>query len=91
MNLKKTISVLVLTFFLISGIFCKKSPTDSQNDENGTIEDWNQELIAFSSDRSGGNDIYVMKTNGSRQTRVTTNNETDYWPSWSPNGTRLTI
>src|SRR5919106_771222 len=42
--------------------------------------------IAFTTDRDGNNEIYVMKPNGSGQARVTKNAADDSRPSWSPNG-----
>jgi len=45
--------------------------------------------IAFTSDRDGNNEIYVMKADGSEQTRLTSNGGQDYFPAWSPDGTRI--
>lgn len=33
--------------------------------------------------------IYIMNANGSNQTRITTNPEGDFNPSWSPDGTKI--
>lgn len=45
--------------------------------------------IAFTSNRSGNNDVYVMNTDGSGVTNLTNNPANDYDPYWSPDGTRL--
>ena len=41
-------------------------------------------MIAFSSDRDGNAEIYVMNSDGSNQTRLTNNPADDTEPSWSP-------
>ena len=45
--------------------------------------------IAFTSDRDGNRNVYVMNANGSGQTRLTSHPEHDWWPTWSPDGTRI--
>ena len=45
--------------------------------------------IAFASNRDGNYEIYTMYADGSNQTRLTTNSETDNSPSWSPDGARI--
>ncbi len=45
--------------------------------------------ITFASDRDGNWEIYVMKVNGSEQTRLTDNIADDVDPAWSPDGTRI--
>ncbi|MCU1268376.1 MAG: exported protein of unknown function [Acidobacteria bacterium] len=50
----------------------------------------NGSKIVFGSSRFGGNhDIYVMDTNGSNQTRLTTNAAYDDQPKWSPDGSKI--
>ena len=46
-------------------------------------------LIAFTSDRDGNDEIYVMNTDGTGQTRLTDNPGLDGQPSWSPDGTKV--
>jgi TolB protein len=41
-------------------------------------------LIAFSSNRDGKDEIYVMNADGSNQTRLTNNPAFDFAPAWSP-------
>ena len=45
--------------------------------------------IAFTSDRDGNREIYVMNADGSGQKRLTTNPGIDENPSWSPDGTEI--
>ena len=47
------------------------------------------EKIAFSSNRDGNWEIYLMNPNGSRQERLTRNNALDHSPVWSPNGEQI--
>jgi hypothetical protein len=45
--------------------------------------------IAFSSNRSGSFDLYVMDADGGAPRRVTTDAGDEYEPAWTPDGTRL--
>jgi Tol biopolymer transport system component len=45
--------------------------------------------IAFVSDRDGNNEIYVANTDGSAQTRLTSNTSGDYSPALSPDGKKI--
>jgi Tol biopolymer transport system component len=45
--------------------------------------------IAFTSDRDGDDDIYVMAADGAGQRNVTANTDHDDNPSWAPDGTRI--
>src|SRR5436190_10123706 len=45
--------------------------------------------IAFTSDRDGNREIYVMNADGTNQTRLTNNAIVDDYPAWSPNGTKI--
>lgn len=40
--------------------------------------------IAFSTDRDGNVEIYVMDADGSNPTNLTNNPADDLWPAWSP-------
>src|SRR5947207_8236514 len=44
--------------------------------------------IAFTSNRDGNYQIYMMDADGSNQTRLT-NNPYDISPKWSPDGTKI--
>jgi hypothetical protein len=45
--------------------------------------------IAFSSQRDGNAEIYIMNADGSEQTRLTNNPAAENFPSWSPDGTKI--
>ena len=45
--------------------------------------------IAFSSDREGNYEIYVMDADGRNKRRLTKNRHDDWDPSWSPDGKRI--
>jgi len=45
--------------------------------------------IAFFSNRDGNNEIYSMNSDGTLQTRLTTNASSDFGPSWNPNGEKI--
>ena len=48
-----------------------------------------QAQIAFSSERDGNFEIYVMDTDGKNQRRLTNNRRDDRSPLWSPDGKRI--
>jgi len=39
------------------------------------------------SERDGNYEIFIMNADGSGQTRLTNNPASDWWPSFSPDGT----
>jgi len=45
--------------------------------------------IAFTSDRDGAEDVYVMNADGTNQTQLTFAAAIDQYPTWSPNGTKI--
>jgi uncharacterized repeat protein (TIGR01451 family) len=45
--------------------------------------------IAFSSERDGNREIYVMNADGSSQVRVTNNNATEDFPAWSSDSSKI--
>lgn len=45
--------------------------------------------IAFSSDRDGNWEIYVMTASGSNVRRLTSNSADDGWPVWTPDGKNI--
>jgi Tol biopolymer transport system component len=45
--------------------------------------------IAFKSRRDGNPEIYIMNPDGREQTRLTYNEITDRYPSWSPDNTKI--
>ena len=48
-----------------------------------------QAQIAFSSNRTGNFEIYVMDADGGNQRKLTKNLQPDNSPSWSPDGKRI--
>ena len=48
-----------------------------------------QAQIAFTSDRDGNSEIYVMDADGANQRRLTENRRDDVYPSWSPDSERI--
>jgi len=47
--------------------------------------------MAFVSNRDGNDEIYVMNSDGSDQTRLTQNPGRDFFPKWSPDGTKISF
>src|SRR6266550_2376023 len=45
--------------------------------------------IAFTTNRDGNTQIYLMNANGSEQTRLTNDGSNDEHPRWSPNGAEI--
>jgi len=45
--------------------------------------------IAFSSERDGNPEIYIMNTDGSGQTKITNNPAGDYYPAFSTDGKKI--
>ena len=45
--------------------------------------------IVFYSHRDGNTEIYTMDSDGSNQTRLTSNEADDIWPVWSPSGQQI--
>jgi Tol biopolymer transport system component len=45
--------------------------------------------VAFSSDRSGNHDIWVMPAEGGQMRQLTTDPTPDWAPAWSPDGTEI--
>jgi len=46
-------------------------------------------LVVFSSTRDGNSEIYVMRQDGSNQTRLTNNSFGDFDPAWSADGSKI--
>ena len=45
--------------------------------------------IAFTSDRDGNNEIYIMNPDGTEQTNLTRHKASDFQPTWSPTGAQI--
>lgn len=50
-----------------------------------------EESIAFTSERDGNAEIYVMNSDGSGQMNLTNSPVDDYYPAWSPDGTQISF
>ncbi|HET7458829.1 MAG TPA: hypothetical protein VFJ74_14365 [Gemmatimonadaceae bacterium] len=48
-----------------------------------------QARIAFTSDRTGNQEIFTMNADGTVTTQLTNNSDPDYSPSWSPDGSKI--
>jgi len=94
---KFVISFILAVLLLIPYTACTTvSSTTEQGHLETTTEDQIQgpvstrsEQIAFVSDRDGNLEIYVMNSDGSMQTRLTTHEADDEWPSMSPDGKQI--
>src|SRR5262245_53744104 len=69
-------AVCFSTFLFVALVFAQK-PLRS----NGKI--------AFTSDRDGNQEIYLMNNDGSGQLRLTNNPGTDAFPTFSPDGRKI--
>ncbi|MET0932103.1 MAG: hypothetical protein ABWX56_00200 [Mycetocola sp.] len=56
---------------------------------SSTIDDSASRAIAFTSDRSGSFDLWLMAADGSDAVQLTSDPDLEGMPSWSPDGTRL--
>ncbi len=65
---------LILIFTSVDSIFANAPKT---------------EKIAFTSDRDGNNEIYIMNPDGTAQTNLTRNKASDFQPAWSPTGAQI--
>lgn len=46
-------------------------------------------VIAFTSERDGNMEIYIMSADGNDPQRLTNHPAEDYWPTWSPDGAQI--
>ena len=54
-----------------------------------TATDTTPGRIAFVSTRDGNQEVYVVNTDGTGLTRLTNDPGADYFPAWSPDGSRI--
>ena len=76
------ISVLLVTFLAQPASFMPFQTAEA------TVAGTNGK-IAFTSDRDGNFEIYVMNPDGTGQTRLTENSAGDSQPSWSPDASKI--
>ena len=72
---------LLVAAFLLCCSMVIQTPAAPQFPANGKI--------AFTSDRDGNSEIYLMNADGSGQTRLTNNSVRDDYPTWSPDGRQI--
>ena len=66
-----------------------RSPADRGAGDQSPAWSPNGTRIAFTSDRMGSNDVYVMRSDGSKLQRLTMNNSNDNHPTWASDGRKL--
>ncbi len=77
-SLIQLITITSLALLLCLTLSCKKSsPVQTE--------------IAFCSNRDGNWEIYIMNADGSERKRLTNNRADDLYPSWSPDGKKITF
>jgi Tol biopolymer transport system component/(2Fe-2S) ferredoxin len=77
-RLWQVFSAICLSAFLFVTAVFAQAPTLRANGK-----------IAFTSDRDGNREIYVMNNDGTNQVRLTNNPGVDDYPAWSPDGRKL--
>ena len=79
--IKLTTTRLSVTEFLLCFLMLIQTQAAPTLQSNGKI--------AFTSDRDGNLEIYMMNSDGSGQTRLTNNSVRDDFPTWSPDGRKI--
>jgi Tol biopolymer transport system component len=74
--------------YLTDGIQKTRLTSESSSDASPTCSP-DGSRIAFSSDRDGKENIYIMNLDGSHPTRLTHNGVRNTDPQWLPNGTQI--
>jgi TolB protein len=69
----------------------RKEPTHGSPSNQNYLPAWSPDgsRIAFTSNRDGNPEIYVMNADGSNVRRMTNNPSIDVTPTWSPNGNQI--
>ena len=80
-KIKLTTTQLFAAAFLLCGLIIIQTPAAPTLRANGKI--------AFTSDRDGNSEIYVMNADGSGQTRLTNSPDSEDYPTWSPDGSKI--
>ena len=73
---------------MVLGLVLGLAPASASNIDRSAFPGANGK-IAFSSERDGNPEIYVMNADGTNQTRLTNNPVIDGDPTWSPDGTKI--
>jgi Tol biopolymer transport system component len=74
---------------LLAGNATVTATVDGKTSAGATVTVQALEHILFTSERDGDMDIYVMRSDGSNQVRLTNNSVQDSAPSWSPDGSKI--
>jgi len=93
------VCILVISLLLTTTVSLTFAMPIKLTDNNAADiqPDWSPDgsKIAFSSNRSGSYDIWVMNSDGTNQVRLTSNLSYDgspddeYWPTWSSDGNKI--
>ncbi len=83
-NDHKIVRILIL-FYILNFMFINQTILAQSGSLNGS----GGGIIAFTSDRDGQNEIYLMNADGSSQVRVTITAEEEYFPKWSRDGSKI--
>jgi len=91
------LAILTVAIFVLGNLGKLSGTARHINEEPAWSPDGSQ--IAFTSDRGGNDDIYVMNSNGTNIRQLTSNpfaalflnsgNAADFAPAWSPNGKQI--
>ena len=90
MSLKQRAVVLLAALIMVAGCSAG-SPINKVNMETFEDNPVVKKRIAFSSNRHGNLEIYVMDPDGTHQTRLTRHQAEDDNPAWSPDGSKITF
>ena len=80
-KIKLTTTQLFVVAFLLCGLMIIQTPAAPTLLANGKI--------AFTSDRDGNSEIYLMNADGTGQTRLTNSPDSEDYPTWSPDGSKI--
>jgi Tol biopolymer transport system component len=81
-TIRVNLAFFCIGIFLFIGVMLAPEPAFAlRHRSNGKI--------AFTSDRDGNREIYVMNADGTDQRRLTNNPGVDDYPAWSPDGKRI--
>jgi len=73
----------------LPGTWMRVEATAAAVPETAALPSAGDQMLAFTSGRSGNMDIYLMDATGGNQQRLTEHPRDDYWPTWSPDGARI--
>ena len=75
----------------LSAILVMSSVNNCSQDKEYSIENVDSAKIAFCSDRDGDFDIYTMNFDGTNVKNLTSSENKDWAPSWSPDGSMISF